>query len=138
MMKQLIALSISMSTCSLASAEPAPLIPLRDFFRNPGTTFYQVSPSGNYRAFLRPYENRLNVWIQPRKGGEPQRVTGVTDRDITAYFWKTDNYILFIRDSGGDENFHLYVADREGENARDLTPFEKGEVRMMLHLSLYP
>lgn len=125
-----------MSTCSLALAEPAPSIPLRDFFRNPTTTFYQVSPSGNYIAFLRPYETRLNVFVQPRKGGEPQRVTGVTDRDITSYFWKTDNYILFIRDSGGDENFHLYVADRDGKSVRDLTPFEKVQARMIDDLPL--
>jgi dipeptidyl aminopeptidase/acylaminoacyl peptidase len=136
MKKQLFALSFCMSTCSLALAEPAPSIPLRDFFRNPTTTFYQVSPSGDYIAFLRPYETRLNVWIQPRKGGEPQRVTGVTDRDITSYFWKTDNYILFIRDSGGDENFHLYVADRDGKSVRDLTPFEKVQARMIDDLPL--
>jgi dipeptidyl aminopeptidase/acylaminoacyl peptidase len=136
MKKQLFALSFCMSTCSLAVAEPAPSIPLRDFFRNPTTTFYQVSPSGDYIAFLRPYETRLNVWIQPRKGGEPQRVTGVTDRDITSYFWKTDNYILFIRDSGGDENFHLYVADRDGKSVRDLTPFEKVQARMIDDLPL--
>jgi dipeptidyl aminopeptidase/acylaminoacyl peptidase len=136
MKKQLFALSFCMSTCSLALAEPAPSIPLRDFFRNPTTTFYQVSPSGDYIAFLRPYETRLNVWVQPRKGGEPQRVTGVTDRDITSYFWKTDNYILFIRDSGGDENFHLYVADRDGKSVRDLTPFEKVQARMIDDLPL--
>jgi dipeptidyl aminopeptidase/acylaminoacyl peptidase len=136
MKKQLFALSFCMSTCSLALAEPARSIPLRDFFRNPTTTFYQVSPSGDYIAFLRPYETRLNVWVQPRKGGEPQRVTGVTDRDITSYFWKTDNYILFIRDSGGDENFHLYVADRDGKSVRDLTPFEKVQARMIDDLPL--
>ncbi len=138
MKKQLIAIPIRMSTSSLESAEPAPLIPLRDFFRNPTTTFYQVSPSGDYIAFLRPYENRLNVWIQPRKGGEPRRVTGVTDRDITAYFWKTDKYILFIRDSGGDENYHLYAADRDGKSVRDLTPFESIQTRMIDDLPLNP
>jgi dipeptidyl aminopeptidase/acylaminoacyl peptidase len=138
MKNQLIALTICMSPCSLMLAEQPALIPLRDFFRNPTTTFYQVSPSGDYIAFLRPYETRLNVWIQPRKGGEPQRVTSVTDRDITAYFWKTDKYILFIRDSGGDENYHLYVADRDGKSVRDLTPFENVQARMVDDLPLNP
>src|SRR5260221_11451527 len=100
MKKQLIALSICMSTCSLALAEPAPLIPLRGFFPNPTTTFYQVSPSGDYLAFLRPYETRLNVWVQPGKGGEPQRVTAVTHRDIRSSFWQTSNYTLFCSGSG--------------------------------------
>jgi len=123
--------SIGGSSFPLAFAKESALIPLRDFFRNPETTYYQVSPSGDYLAFLRPYENRLNVWVQPRKGGEPQRVTTVTDRDIAGYFWKTDQYILFVRDSGGDENFHLFVAGRDGDNVRDLTPFENIQARMI-------
>ena len=120
-----------MSSLPIASAQEPPLIPLRDFFRNPETTYYQVSPSGEYLAFLRPHENRLNVWVQPRKGGDPQRVTNVTDRDIAGYFWKTDQYVLFIRDSGGDENFHLFVASRDGKNVRDLTPFDNVQTRMI-------
>ncbi|MBV8813826.1 MAG: S9 family peptidase [Verrucomicrobia bacterium] len=123
--------SLCMSSLPIAFTQEPPLIPLRDFFRNPETTYYQVSPSGEYLAFLRPHENRLNVWVQPRKGGDPQRVTNVTDRDIAGYFWKTDQYVLFIRDSGGDENFHLFVASRDGKNVRDLTPFDNVQTRMI-------
>jgi len=115
-----------------------PLIPLRDFFRNPERTAYQISPTGEAIAFLRPYENRLNVWVQPVKGGEARQVTAVTERDITSYFWKSDQHILFLQDSAGDENFHLYSANPNGDNIRDLTPLPGAQVRLVDDLHDHP
>jgi dipeptidyl aminopeptidase/acylaminoacyl peptidase len=115
-----------------------PLIPLRDFFRNPERTAYQISPSGESIAFLGPYENRLNIWVQSVKRGEPRRVTAVTERDITSYCWKTDKHILFFQDSGGDENFHLFSTESDGDNVRDLTPFPEVQARLVDELHDHP
>jgi dipeptidyl aminopeptidase/acylaminoacyl peptidase len=115
-----------------------PLIPLRDFFRNPESTAYQISPTGESIAFLRPYQNRLNVWVQSVKGGEARRVTGVTERDITSYFWKSDQHILFLQDSGGDENFHLFSASPTGDDLRDLTPLPGVQARVVDDLHDHP
>jgi dipeptidyl aminopeptidase/acylaminoacyl peptidase len=108
-----------------------PLIPLRDFFRNPERTAYQISPTGESIAFLRPYGNRLNIWVQSVKGGDARQVTAVTERDITSYLWKSDNHLLFLQDSGGDENFHLFSADPNGDTIRDLTPIPGVQVRLV-------
>jgi dipeptidyl aminopeptidase/acylaminoacyl peptidase len=115
-----------------------PKIPVRDFFRNPETTAYQLSPSGEYIAFLKPYEKRLNIWVQPRQGGQPTRITSVTDRDISGYFWKGDKYLLYTKDNGGDENYHLYAVDRDGHSVRELTPFEGVKVRVVDDLEDHP
>ena len=115
-----------------------PLIPLRDFFRNPESTAYQISPTGEFIAFLRPYENRLNVWVRSVKGGEARQVTAVTERDITSYFWKSDQHILFLQDSGGDENFHLFSANPTGDDIRDLTPLPGVQVRVVDDLHDHP
>jgi dipeptidyl aminopeptidase/acylaminoacyl peptidase len=117
---------------------PPPLIPLRDFFRNPESTAYQISPTGESIAFLRPYENRLNVWVRSVKGGEARQVTAVTERDITSYFWKSDQHILFLQDSGGDENFHLFSANPTGDDIRDLTPLPGVQVRVVDDLHDHP
>jgi dipeptidyl aminopeptidase/acylaminoacyl peptidase len=103
---------------------PAPRIPLRDFFRNPDETGFQVSPDGRYLSWLAPYERRLNVFVRPLAGGEPVRVTSETARDIGGYFWKGDR-IVYVKDAGGDENFHVVTVDRTGGDPRDLTPGEK-------------
>ena len=129
-------LYLLIAAMSFVASAPAqtpipPKIPVRDFFRNPETTAYQLSPSGDYIAFLKPYENRLNIWVQPRQGGEPTRITSVTDRDISSFAWKGDKYLLYAKDNGGDENYHLYAADRDGQAVRELTPFEGVKVRIV-------
>lgn len=126
------------SATELSEDRTPPLIPLRDFFRNPERTAYQISPSGESIAFLRPYQNRLNIWVQSARGGEPRRITAVTERDITSYFWKTDRHILFFQDSGGDENFHAFSADPSGDNIRDLTPLPGVQVRLVDDLHDHP
>jgi dipeptidyl aminopeptidase/acylaminoacyl peptidase len=115
-----------------------PKIPLKDFFRNPETTSYELSPGGQFIAFLKPYENRLNIWVQPRAGDEPKRITSVTDRDISGFFWKSDKYLLYVKDNGGDENFHLYAADRDGANTKQLTPYDGVRVEMIDDLEDHP
>jgi dipeptidyl aminopeptidase/acylaminoacyl peptidase len=106
------------------SPVPAPRIPLRDFFRNPDETGFQISPDGRYLSWLAPYERRLNVFVRPLAGGAPVRVTSETARDIGGYFWKGER-IVYVKDAGGDENFHVVTVDRTGGDARDLTPGEK-------------
>jgi len=101
------------------------LIPLRDFFRNPERSGFQVSPDGNSISFMQPYQNRMNVFVQPRAGGEAIRVTSETERDVAGYFWKGSNRIVYVKDFKGDENYHVVAVDADGKNLVDLTPFEK-------------
>ncbi len=101
-----------------------PVIPIRDFFRNPVGAAYQVSPGGESISWLAPWENRLNVFVQPADGSaEPRRLTDATKRDISGYFWSAKDQIVYLQDDGGDENFHLYAVDADGGGKRDLTPF---------------
>ena len=98
-------------------------IPLEDFFRNPQTNNYQISPDGKYISFTKSYKNRLNIFVRARGSNDARRVTSVTDRDILTYTWKGNNYIVYAKDFGGDENYHLFRVDRQGKSYKDLTPF---------------
>jgi dipeptidyl aminopeptidase/acylaminoacyl peptidase len=113
------------------SDSQAKQVPLRDFFRNPEQAGYQLSPNGNYYAYLGPYEKRQNIFVKPRSGGDAVRLTSETDRDIGGYWWKGDDRLLFSKDKGGDENFHLYSVSRDGKTLRDLTPFDSVAVRVV-------
>jgi len=103
----------------------APIIPLKDFFRNPTKTAYALSPNGEYLAYLQPWETRLNVFVERIGSGKAVRVTSAKERDISGYAWKGDNRIVYIQDTGGDENYRLYAVGVDGSNPKDLTPFEK-------------
>jgi dipeptidyl aminopeptidase/acylaminoacyl peptidase len=100
-------------------------IPLRDFFRNPEKSHFRISPDGKHIAFLAPFENRKNIFVQTHCSTTAIRITNTTERDITTFFWKGNNNLLYTRDFGGDENFHLFLASLDGQSEQDLTPFEQ-------------
>ncbi len=109
----------------------APLIPMKDFFKNPEKTGYKLSPSGEYLSFLQPYETRLNIYIQKIGEKTANRITDSKDRDIAGYFWKGNNRLVYIKDTNGDENFHLFSVDMHGKQLVDLTPFPKVRVEII-------
>ncbi len=103
---------------------------VEDFFKNPEKTGYQLSPDGTHFSYMGPYERRQNLFVQKIGEEKAIRITSETDRDIAGYFWANDNRILFVKDSGGDENFQLYAVDKDGAKSKDLTPFE--DVRILI------
>ena len=102
-----------------------PKIPLRDFFRNPVSRGYDLSPDGQTISFLQPWESRLNIFVRPVDGGEARRLTSEKDRDIQAYFWKGNDFVIYGMDDRGDENFHLKRVKVKTGEVKDLTPFPK-------------
>ncbi len=115
-----------------------PRIPLRDFFKNPEKTGYQISPDGKWISYLAPYERRLNIFVMPRSSGEAERITSETARDMAGYFWKSNDRVIYLKDFGGDENFHLFSVDLHGENLKDLTPFDSIQVQVVDDLEEHP
>ena len=119
-----LALAAALAAPAVALAQAARTIPMRDFFRNPDQAAHQISLDGRYISWAAPYERRLNVFVRPTAGGEATRVTSETARDIAGYFWKGDR-IVYVKDFGGDENFHVVSVDLKGGDLKDLTPGEK-------------
>jgi dipeptidyl aminopeptidase/acylaminoacyl peptidase len=102
-----------------------PKIPVRDFFRNPVSRGYDLSPDGQTVSFLQPWESRLNIFVRPVGGGEARRLTSEKDRDIQEYFWKGNDFVIYGMDDRGDENFHLKRVKVKSGEVKDLTPFPK-------------
>lgn len=121
------------------TTQTSSLLPLRDFFRNPGKTNFQISPDGTFISFLQSYNNRLNIFVYERGREDAIRqITTETRRDIRAYFWKNDKTLLYIQDFGGDENDHLYAVDLEESTVRDLTPYDNVKVHIIDELKDLP
>ena len=117
-----------------AAAPVPPQIPLRDFFRNIDRGYFRVSGDGRTLGFMQPAlgddgkTQRLNIFVQPLDGsrpvGEPRQLTRESARDISNYFWKGGDTLLYTKDFGGDENFHVVAVDASSGKITDLTPFE--------------
>lgn len=99
-------------------------IPVEDFFKNPDKTTYKISPSGTYVSYMAPYKDRMNIYVQKAEdlSAQPIQLTNESDRNISGYFWANDNRIMYLKDSGGDENFRLYGVDVDGSNPLVYTP----------------
>ncbi|MBK9636773.1 MAG: S9 family peptidase [Bacteroidetes bacterium] len=112
--------------------------PVKDFFKNAEKTRFQISPDGDQLSYLAPWNNRMNIHVVPINGTTPVRVTSLTDRDINGYFWKNNTSIIYVRDFGGDENFHLFLASTDGKTEKDLTPFKDVRVTITDQLEDFP
>ncbi|MFC3999296.1 S9 family peptidase [Nocardiopsis sediminis] len=103
------------------------MIPVEDLLGPPERTGASISPDGTRIAFLAPWKNRLNVWVQNLDDGTgPRCVTADEVRSVRNFLWTDDpRWLLYLQDDGGDENWHLFRADLEapGAAAVDLTPF---------------
>ena len=67
----------------------------------------------------------FNVYSISVDGGEPVALTASTvDSHYAVGYFRNDDRVLFTRDQGGNENFHLIVRELDGTE-RDLTPGDK-------------
>ena len=118
--------------------ELPPLIPLEDFFRNPEKTSFQLSPGGEYVAYLAPWQKRLNIYVQKVGEKEGERVTNVAERDIARYLWVSDDRLVYLKDEAGNENWSIFGISRTGGEAQDLTPFADVQARLIEALRFNP
>ncbi|WP_445478344.1 prolyl oligopeptidase family serine peptidase [Lysinibacillus irui] len=109
-------------------------ISVEDFVKNPGNFGYELSPDGNYITFASAWESRSNVFVKKMNDdSEPIRVSSSKDRDIAGFFWKDDT-LLYLKDKGGDENFHIYSTTFNGSEEKDLTPYPNVTVGILSDL----
>jgi dipeptidyl aminopeptidase/acylaminoacyl peptidase len=131
----LLFMALAFSACKQGASEQAtaPLLPMKDFFRNPDRAYFRLSSDGKHVSFLQPYETRRNIHVVSRGESldKAVRITSVTDRDLGEYFWKGPDHLIYFKDNGGDENFHLYIVDREGKASRDVTPYPNTQVSIV-------
>ena len=121
-----------------SSKKGVPLIPMKDFFKNPVKAAYQLSPDGEHLGFLQPWKNRLNVHVQKIGDRKVTRLTNAEKRDITGYLWANNKRIVYVQDTGGDENYRAYAVNIDGSNSKDLTPFEKVQTQLIDELKNDP
>jgi dipeptidyl aminopeptidase/acylaminoacyl peptidase len=114
------------------------LIPREVLFGNPERVSPQLSPDGTRLAWIAPKDGVLNVWlapVSPQTGvdwDQAEVVTDDTDRGIRQFAWAHDNkHLLYLQDTGGDENWRLHDVDLSTMQRRDLTPFENVQTQIV-------
>ena len=115
----------------------ADLVPRHVLFGNPERVSPHISPDGNQLAWIAPHEGVLNVWVAPIGAAgvdwdAAQVVTDDKDRGVRVFAWARDGrHLLYLQDTGGDENWRLYDVDLATTARRDLTPFDGIQARII-------
>lgn len=117
------------------------LIPRSVLFGNPERSGPEISPDGKTLAFLAPLEGVMNVYVRPVVAPENLAPTDVVEespvtssakRGIPTYYWQQDSrHVLYIQDTGGDENWRVYQTNIETRETKDLTPFDGVQARIL-------
>lgn len=99
-----------------------PRIPLDVLFGNPQRFQPQISPDGRTLAYVAPYEDVLNVWIQGAEGAADRPLTREGGRGVRTFYWSQDSReIFFPYDVEGREIWRLAAVDVESGHTRYLT-----------------
>jgi dipeptidyl aminopeptidase/acylaminoacyl peptidase len=121
------------------------LIPREVLFGNPERVSPAISPDGARLAWIAPHEGVLNVWVAPASPGSgvdwsaARVVTDDRDRGIRMFEWAHDaRHLLYLQDTGGDENWRLHDVDLETMDRRDLTPFDGVQARVVAMERKFP
>ena len=123
-----------------ASIHDVELIPREALFGNPERTDVQISPDGKYLSWIAAVDGVLNVWVAPAGDmANARAVTADKARGIRNYFWSyRPDTLLYMRDTGGDENFHLFAVDLATNQSRDLSDFPQTRARVVGLSHLHP
>jgi dipeptidyl aminopeptidase/acylaminoacyl peptidase len=123
----------------------AELIPRQVLFGNPERLSPRLSPDGTRLAWIAPHEGVLNVWLAPASTAagvdwaQARVVTDDTDRGIRMFAWAHDGrHLLYLQDTGGDENWRLHDVDTMTMQRRDLTPFDGVQARIIAMERKFP
>jgi len=121
------------------------LIPLTVLFGNPERVSPRLSPDGTQLAWIAPHDGVLNVWLAPisTDGGvswdAARVITDDTVRGIRQFAWAHDGrHVLYLQDTGGDENWRLHDVDLQTMERRDLTPFPGSQAQLIASERLFP
>jgi hypothetical protein len=117
---------------AVAATAPVELISRALLFGNPTRTAPQLSPDGTLLGFLAPRDGVMNLWVSPTgKLDQARPLTAEKQRPLRSYFWaRNGTDLLYVQDTGGDENFLLHAVNAQTGAVRTLTPFEKTRVNI--------
>jgi dipeptidyl aminopeptidase/acylaminoacyl peptidase len=114
------------TTVQQPKTELPPLIDREILFGNPEKTSPKLSPDGKYLAYIAPDENNvLQVQLRTIGQADDRQLTADKKRGIRIFFWTySGEELIYLQDTDGDENWHLFLVNIQSNLVRDLTPFQ--------------
>jgi len=115
---RLCAVVIAMAFASRASAQPAALVPLNDFFDAQSVRQAVLSPDGSKIAMVAPNQGRYGIAILDTTTGKISVPVVFRDENIRSIFWKGNDRLLFYSAIHGHEIPLLASVDLQGKSLK--------------------
>jgi len=80
-----------------------------------------LSPDGSEVAFSWNRSGTFEIFSAPLDGERIFQLTGANERSVWPRWSPDAKQLAFLRDSGGNERFDIWLVDRDGERERNLT-----------------
>lgn len=85
-------------------------IPIIDFFKTPEKSNFKISPNGEYVSYLKPYKDKLNLFIKSLKDDKEIMATSFTDYSVRGdYLWTNNNKIVFFQEIIAVDVYKMFV-----------------------------
>ncbi|WP_336963154.1 S9 family peptidase [Chryseobacterium contaminans] len=98
---------------------------VEDYFARPKASVFKISPDGKYLSYKeKDKDSKNHVYVKELNTGKITKAIVEKDDLIKSYGWLNKNRLYYTQDKGGNENIHLYAANVDGTNLKDLTPFD--------------
>lgn len=96
----------------------AQMIPREELFNPVKTLSVKISPDGNHFCEVRSdQKGTMNLFLD-----DGTALTHFTDPEIKRFYWSCDSKkILFLKDTGGTRNFHIWTVDIETKELKNCT-----------------
>ncbi|MFA8342107.1 MAG: prolyl oligopeptidase family serine peptidase [Rhodothermaceae bacterium] len=112
---------------SCAERESLPdLIPVEDFFKNSETMKYSLSPDGNYIAFLKGWNNKLNVHVRTISGEDTVRISSCSQSDVVEFAWINNKQLVYYVAKTDKDEYNLVLTDINNSNEKIIEIPNKG------------
>lgn len=105
------------------------VIPVGDFFKSQDRGIYAVSPNGKMLSYLKQDGKKQNLFVEDLATGNATQVTQLNERNISYYFWVSDDELIYYKEKGaGERLFDIFIINKNGGEERKLN--DEGKSRM--------
>ena len=115
-------------------SSPPEIIPRQLLFSTVTYPSPSLSPDGKLLAYLKESEKGVsNIWVRTLGKADDRMVTSDARSEIFQFQWSGDGrFLLYLQDSDGDENFHLFGLELASGRERDYTPIKGAKAQNLL------
>ncbi len=112
---------------------------VEDYFQKPKQTTFKFSPDGMFFSYREKDSNgKLHIYVKNTETGVVKRIIEEKEELIRGYGWANNKRLIYVMDQGGNENYHLFAVDLDGNNQKDLTPYKDVTVSILEILKEQP